>query len=366
MRSSTTILIIAFLWIAIFTGDSFAQITGGTCKDCHVMHFGQILGADGISRLSPTLAIRLARRLGGVSRAAEIIRTLGIKAALEMAKTRPIRGLTIKDCLGCHSSPGSETIENKTPIVYNTGGYPSRPLAGGNFYWVAQGSAYDQMGHNIYRVSSADGQLTEAPGNEGKVSCAGCHLSLAASPENNSYKKNGCEGCHLEVSHHKETKAYRFLAGCKGGSYYVEGVGDENWEQSPTSQNHNVYQGGDNLGYTWGTHLNTTNSISAFCAGCHVKFHLGSYIGSQSPWLRHPIDILLPQTGEYGEYNPNTAYSNQAPVAYQNPASPSRAEAVVMCLSCHRAHGSPYSDILRWDYDTMGQDEGCLTCHTQK
>ncbi|MGB9716198.1 MAG: cytochrome c3 family protein [Thermodesulfovibrionales bacterium] len=43
-----------------------------------------------------------------------------------------------------------------------------------------------------------------------------------------------------------------------------------------------------------------------------------------------------------------------------------------MCLSCHRAHGSPYADILRWNYDEMRTgsytttDSGCFTCHTGK
>lgn len=340
MKQIKLLPILLFLWIAIFTGDSFAQITGGVCKDCHTMHYAQIWGAqEPASRPSARLA----------------------------ARTRQIRGLTRKDCLGCHSSSSSETIVDNIPIVYNTGGYPSKPLAGGNFYWVAQGPAYDQMGHNVYKVSDPDTQLTQAPGNDGMVSCAGCHLSLATDPNNNTYKKNGCQGCHVEVYHHKTNRPYRFLVGCKGESYYVKGVGDKNWEQNPTLQNHNIYQGAHDLGYTWGAHLNNTHSISAFCAGCHVKFHRSSYIGSGSPWLRHPTDTLLPGAGtEYGDYDPLTAYSNQAPVAYKNPASPSRAEAVVMCLSCHRAHGSPYKDILRWDYGSMKKGEGCLTCHTQK
>jgi hypothetical protein len=42
-----------------------------------------------------------------------------------------------------------------------------------------------------------------------------------------------------------------------------------------------------------------------------------------------------------------------------------------MCLSCHRAHASQYSDILRWDYNNIfarsgAPETGCLTCHTKK
>ncbi|MGA1795635.1 MAG: cytochrome c3 family protein [bacterium] len=39
---------------------------------------------------------------------------------------------------------------------------------------------------------------------------------------------------------------------------------------------------------------------------------------------------------------------------------------MVMCLSCHRAHGSPYPDMLRWDYDALVAGKGCYTCHTAK
>ena len=93
-------------------------------------------------------------------------------------------------------------------------------------------------------------------------------------------------------------------------------------------------------------------------------------MGSSSPWIRHPTDIALPSTGEYGGYDPVNNYSVEAPVAWLDPANPTRAGAVVMCLSCHRAHGSPYPDMLRWDYNAMvaggGGSGGCFTCHTQK
>lgn len=42
----------------------------------------------------------------------------------------------------------------------------------------------------------------------------------------------------------------------------------------------------------------------------------------------------------------------------------------VMCLSCHRAHGSPYPDMLRFDYNMEAgggtSTDGCFKCHTNK
>ena len=34
----------------------------------------------------------------------------------------------------------------------------------------------------------------------------------------------------------------------------------------------------------------------------------------------------------------------------------------VFCLTCHRAHASPYPDAMRWDYGNGAG--GCLECHT--
>jgi hypothetical protein len=46
---------------------------------------------------------------------------------------------------------------------------------------------------------------------------------------------------------------------------------------------------------------------------------------------------------------------------------------IVMCLSCHMAHASPYPHMLRWDYSEMitGNGEavsgkGCFVCHSSK
>lgn len=45
---------------------------------------------------------------------------------------------------------------------------------------------------------------------------------------------------------------------------------------------------------------------------------------------------------------------------------------MVFCLSCHRAHGSPYPDMLRFDYSEMqaggggATGTGCFKCHSAK
>jgi len=80
---------------------------------------------------------------------------------------------------------------------------------------------------------------------------------------------------------------------------------------------------------------------------------------------------------EYGSY----AVNMQAPVgsklisdAYVRATQSvnNADDAIVTCISCHRAHGSQYADLLRWDYATMTAHNGttgnvgCFQCHTSK
>lgn len=278
--------------------------------------------------------------------------------------------LLMEDCVGCHSSDTAATIINNTPIVYNTVP-PTNPLAGGNFHWVAKGGAVnDVYGHNVWGISLEDNNIPAsegAPGSSGGPGCNGCHLSLATNPDDSAITgKSGCQGCHTEVAHHDDSKPwFRFLKGHMSNDHYVIGTEAANWEQDfSTPSGRNIYLGIDEASSSSTYSLKAKKSISAFCSGCHPDFH--EEMGVAGAWIRHPNDILLPTTGEYGEYDPITNYSNEAPVAYLNITTPTRAEAVVTCLSCHRAHGSNQPDMLRWDYVNMAAGTGCYTCHTQK
>ncbi|MBU0680885.1 MAG: hypothetical protein KKD73_05620 [Proteobacteria bacterium] len=309
----------------------------GACSDCHTMHNSQDGSAVVTSGTGTTLLI--------------------------------------DNCVGCHSSATNQTIVNGIPIVWNAVP-PNNPLAGGNFYWIAQGggsAADDVFGHNVWGISAPDHNILPsagAPGNGGFTCGTSCHASLATDPALNpdvgGGSRGGCQGCHYEVAHHDDSKPwFRFLKGHITTGAYVEGIEAPTWEQNAItdSTDRNVYRGTDTT-YTWGAGLNATKTASAFCQGCHIDFH--QKMGVSNPWIRHPNDILLPESSEYGAYDPITDYSNEAPVAYLDPAVPARAEAVVTCLSCHRAHGSDQPDMLRWDYTNMAAGTGCYTCHTTK
>jgi|Deesub1362B_J571_1020462.scaffolds.fasta_scaffold00236_41 predicted CXXCH cytochrome family protein len=350
-------LVVIFLFLS-FLPCSLDAMVSGPCSLCHTMHNSQN-GAAVAKAITNTGWNDLGELAGPTT-------------------ATPYEYLLVSSCVGCHSSTTANTIITlgslTIPIVYNMI-EPIKPLAGGNFYWVANPAYGDAYGHNVYGIVGKDSQLTEAPGRLWGCNST-CHTTLAADFPDPMYNKRGCEGCHASTAHHDDSKPwYRFVKAPHGDSYYVEGVEDSDWEYTTDLNDHNYYKGTTVL--YWGVgYFPQYKTITAFCTGCHGNFHgsgplPGQGMGDSSPWIRHPTDIALPQTGEYSAYDPVTNYSTEAPVAWVNPQNPTRAEAVVMCLSCHRAHGSPYKDLLRWDYNQMianggGPDTGCFTCHTTK
>ena len=307
--------------------------------------------------------------------------------------------LLVEDCVGCHSNAGSETIVDmgtgdRVPIVFNSveptyppDGTSSSALAGGNFYWVAQPGG-DAMGHNVYGIAETDSVLSGpawtffAPGHS--TSCSPCHDTLAT-------ENSGCKGCHYP-RHHAGGSAeivaaeggwYRFLGALPAmmadpTSFGVKGIEDEDWEQNPSATRHNGYFGTTDVYAKEFMPYLTRSTIGQFCSGCHGNFHHemnaaqpADYTGA---WLRHPSDVVIPDSGEYAGMN---AYNPLAPVAKTDLAGKKNYAAVelghdaVTCISCHRPHGSPYPDMLRWDYDTcisgtQNDECGCFVCHTTK
>ena len=147
---------------------------------------------------------------------------------------------------------------------------------------------------------------------------------------------------------------------------------------------------------------NSTNvGISAFCAQCHGAWHEGRFSSNKATndWNRHPVNNrILDATSlsggnvditRFSHYNNTGAGSSKAPFtstdATKLPAANEDGDteyfadtdgSKVFCLSCHFAHGSPYNDILRWDYtsavssgsqtgNAIASNTGCQQCHNR-
>ncbi|MEA2084613.1 MAG: cytochrome c3 family protein [Thermodesulfobacteriota bacterium] len=335
---------------------SLAKVTG-QCANCHTMHNSQN-GSD--------------------------------------LSAEPNNTLLTSTCVGCHSSNTSSTTYSlggcTVPVVNYTGGAPANYLAGGNFYWVADGGGNDDTkGHNVFGIAGQDSEITAAEGAPGfYASCgtAACHATLAVEQTSIPSLGSGCQGCHLNVMHHADDSAtvvdstggyYRFLSGhMSGNGCGVNGIEDSDWHATKGADDHNEYLG--SVGGKTGSagFYNNGNTMTAYCCGCHGNFHKQQNAGGA--WIRHPSDAVLPDTTPDSEYEAYTIYDPNVPVArpdftgYTEPsATVTPGTDLVMCLSCHRPHGSPYSDILRWDYSLMsagttgaGAGNGCFVCHSNK
>ncbi|MBW2644910.1 MAG: hypothetical protein JRE23_01800 [Deltaproteobacteria bacterium] len=273
-------------------------------------------------------------------------------------------------CVGCHSAEGFTISTTGTPIVWNIGGNfgTDDPLAGGNFSYVTVTNA---QGHNVAGIVGQDQTLALIPPGgsalSSQLTCAGvsgCHGDRGNSDQLDA----------VRTAHHKDDSegtpggaagvglSYRFLNG-------ISGTEDNDWEQDNVNTSHNEYKGANDF--------DDTANISSLCSQCHGDFHSTSGVGSGSPWLRHPTNIVLPTMGEYQYYNGGPGggaaapYSMIAPVARPDlSAIGVTSEArpgtdIVMCLSCHRVHGSPNFKMIRWDI-LNDFSIGCGVCHTSK
>jgi len=341
-------------------GIGYARVTG-RCDNCHTMHYmqgGELLAAWGS---------------GG-----------------------PYNTLLVNTCIGCHTGTNDGT--NTTPYVMGSSEptFGTNTLAGGNFWWVATaGDGDDAKGHNVLGVSSQDAAITTtdgAPGSSGGCGGAtGCHGTLATTPS--STNAGGCEGCHLDVMHHTDDGSgtkyvdaspwYRFLSGHQGGAGLgVKGIEHSGWGYGATigGTNHNEYLGNVASKDSAGGFSAAGSTMTAFCTGCHGNFHIQDATSTgATPWLRHPSDFVILNSGEYAsmstDYNPNTPVARPSGFGGWTDDTPVATVAagtdMVMCLSCHVPHGSPYDDLLRWNYATMNagggsNTTGCFVCHTTK
>ncbi|RLB81583.1 MAG: hypothetical protein DRH17_08570 [Deltaproteobacteria bacterium] len=385
----TGVLAAAALVVA-FSGPATAAVTG-VCSNCHTMHSSQ----------SPAPSAWTDK---GWS-----------------ADQSPNVALLVTGCVGCHTAPSAtqNTGSNTTPYVHQTQdptygdyGVAGNTLAGGTFYYMKadEGTqAGDAKAHNVLGISSvADSQLTNTP--PGYDATLGQSLGLPATWGSNRLRCAGTYGCHgdhgqsdqfaaISGAHHGDdttidgstvAKSYRFLKGIVGKEWNTSGGTGGKWEYKPTATAHNQYKGKDRTDdiYTGGT-----DTISYLCAECHGFFHSSDNAGGDTAtggiddgtwgnWVRHPTDYDMGNTAvgsEYRTYNGDgSTYSVVAPVASVDVGTVVSSvtysdDTIVTCLSCHRAHGSDYADLLRWDYSGMvagttgtTAGTGCFLCHTAK
>lgn len=359
LGTRSTLTVVCWLGITCIlpTAVTMAGISGKTCVSCHTMHNSQD---------------------GAVVEAGGPFGTL----------------LNKSSCLGCHTGAAAQKLDGTTgaPYVALTAD-PSAltaatMLPGGYFY-----GSDDTFQHNPVGITAGvDGTMTpanEPPGWDAATAPAGLKDTTTwAAQQLTCAGESGCHGDHTQTDeakaisgghHNATTIGYRLLTGINGsesGSYTTTG---------------NIYAGADAVD------ANSTGTVSALCGQCHADFHGnldtdGDVQNAGGAWIRHPTDIAISSAvGTGDDYDDATtgyggtgnAYNAEVAVGFTQAAVandggeytwPAQAGAMVICLSCHRAHGSQYADLLRWDYTkmTVGNSTGgegatgCFRCHNNK
>lgn len=304
---------------------------------------------------------------------------------------QPLPILLKANCISCHQGPNSAAtidrpkVNSDTAPIYvwgDTIGSLDTTLAGGSFWWVRTS---DNYGHNIIEHTAAGPDpimLNNPPGGSpltAQLQCAGtngCHGNPAVS--NPLYALGGAHHTNYTGTNIDGTttgKSYRFLNGMLGWE-------DDDWEFTSSRTDHNRYVGVDRTNETLPA---VSTTVSGLCSRCHGYFH-NTNTGAgdpgisydnpvASPWLRHPTDFDITDLAgtEYAGY---VTYDTRAPLARDQSIPLNNAyefivsqQGIITCLTCHRAHGSPYHSALRWNYRKWpgaGGEAGCQICHTSK
>jgi predicted CXXCH cytochrome family protein len=180
-------------------------------------------------------------------------------------------------------------------------------LAGGSFTPTLRS---DKVGHNIQSID----------------------MTLGLTPPGGSTMKEfGCLSCH---DAHGNGNYRNLKTEINGNQTMVAADGDPDYRE-------NIYISG----------------MNDFCGACHESFNRGRYTGRI-----HPVEITI-AGAQHADFRWWSRLENKITQAEHPSGNPNDLNsAQVFCLSCHRAHASPYRDSMRWDYSKSAQ--GCLECHT--
>ena len=243
-------------------------------------------------------------------------------------------------CLTCHAGYGQ----------FSDG---SAYRSGGDFYWVTkdftwtahgrpQASLGDSHGHNVIAADEVgldvDGTLGTAPGG--------------------TYNSNhlGCNSCH---DPHGSQGNESLLYGAEDTAFdYPGGYNFAN--PAPVFLNAGRTADVDDL-----NHSAYGSGMSEWCGNCHAGFvdavgkhPAGNNSGADLGGLASNYNAYL-GTGNVGGSQP-TAYWEHVPFENGDTTTTNLAtdstvgpdpSAYVMCLTCHRAHASPFPNIGRWYFE---------------
>lgn len=251
-------------------------------------------------------------------------------------------------CLSCHADYGQRSADGQTLGP------------GGDFYWLTRDISSDstddpasdiiygrEHGHNINAPANGiqpDPALTTAPG--GSFNC----------------QYLGCNSCHDPHTNNN----FRMLYGV--GETEANYPGGYNFANpapvaAGRSQKTKIADAGAEK---IGQHTAYIGGISDWCINCHTDLRSGVMSRLTHPTNRSVGAALSRNYNAYVTTGNNTgafatAYLPLVPFEDSGNSTTSTtgttSASKVMCLTCHRAHASPYRHAGRWDFGQTGLSE---------
>jgi len=243
---------------------------------------------------------------------------------------------------------------------------------GGDFFWLTQSYSYtvrgtpytsdpDNVGHNVVATDyglTVDATNTAAPGGSYPASDLGCN-----SCHDPHGQVNGGSTAPISVS---GSYGEEPPAGTIAGNYRLLGDTAYGLAPAPVAVISDTGPNGK-YGEVDDHHVAYGSNMSEWCSSCH-----GDYISDSH---KHPAgngEHMNGQTDNYIEYVATgdlsgvlgTSYLALVPFEIGEEATRAdlllRSESTegpdtnsnVMCLTCHRAHASAFTNITRWDVET--------------
>jgi hypothetical protein len=373
------IIAVAVLALVGISTTSYAFHDGGTayCEGCHTMH----------NSFQSTSMI-----------------VVGGAADPNASNTYLLKGADQSStCLYCHGKGSSlssyhVSTQSITPNLAN--GLPQQMTPGGDFSWVkiryktaaTSGSGTgERHGHNIVATDYsyfADATNTKAPGATTTYLASGLNCISCHDPHSDARRDiNG------DIVHRTSTGTFPTIeasgsyGGAVTGANYAVGVyrflGGVGYapksnpsvpfvNETPLAVVPSTYNRGED---TAETHVAYGSGMSEWCANCHQSMLSQSY-ASGTPAHPHPAGSIITNATILSNYNAYVksgdmsgvggGYSSLVPVeegagatyatlatsATNTPGASTygtaQAGAVVMCLSCHRAHATAFDSMIRW------------------
>ena len=273
-------------------------------------------------------------------------------------------------CLMCHAN--SQRVFSNDGNVYSPGG---------DFYWLTQsfvGATFQSPdythGHNVIAIDFglvADSMLATAPSHGivqyqsswlGCQSCHDPHGRIGGSMQPQTITQSGSYGDVASGGN------YRLLGGVGyNGGEAASGISFSS--AAPVAKAYKPTQA-DWPSETDNNHVDYGSGMSEWCTNCHsgydVQTHNAAFVhpsgangafgsaematynsyvatGDLSGLASTSFDHLVP-------FERGTSDKSQLDTSSTNGPS---ATAQVMCLTCHRAHASAFSDIGRWDFQVQ-------------